>query len=288
MHRHRLLSLSLSVASLVLVVSCSDRRAADDDGEPVGSSAEEAITLAPGCAKMIKVSFRANYGMEAFDPNREVPNRCWRDFDPTTGQVENIASRDQGWRGCGLDGCGHDPPGATHWYYDDTSPTHTADVTDIRRAHDLRTANNPNGMGPIKGTVDMARRFDPATGTTHWVVPNLDIVDRWFAETHSNAHDSAGVQMQNNDYVDEWLALVQATGNVAIRPQLVVISSTGSNENCAAAYDQIRYACGKMHSGRTIALTCEGGLRLEYGHCLGDVVRAINDCTCSVRGGCKR
>jgi hypothetical protein len=279
-------SLLVRLVLPLLVGSCAPA-APESDGEPAASEAGEAVT-APGCAKMIKVTLRTNYGIEGFDHAREFPNRCWVGVDRTTGQgIENLASGEQGWRGCGQDGCAHDPPNATHWYYDDTSQLHTDDVGSIRRAHDLRTANNPHGMGAIKGTVDMARRLDPATGGARWVVPQLDIVDRWFAETHGNVDDHAGEQMQNNDDIDEWLRLVHETGNVHIRPQLVVISSNGSNENCAAAYRQIRYACSKIHSGRTIGLTCEGGTRLEYGHCLGDVVRAINDCTCETPGGCR-
>ncbi|HEY8079214.1 MAG TPA: hypothetical protein VIF62_34015 [Labilithrix sp.] len=272
-----------------------------DDGtdDYPGQTAEALAKMPSACRKGIKVSLRTNYGMEAFDPARqgsnEYPNRCWLNFDRATGLVENIAAGTQGWRsGCASpNGCRHDPPNATHWYYDDTNPTHALsdDIAKIRYTHDYG-GNNPGGMKAIKGTVDMARRIDPATGAARWRVLQVDsggqtnIVGRWFAETHNPVNDSAGRETQNNDYVSDWLALVHATGNIAIRPQLVIISSNDSTENCAAAYRQVKAACALMSRGRTIGMTMEGGVRFEYGHCEGDVVAAINECTCSVHAGC--
>jgi hypothetical protein len=190
-----------------------------------------------------------------------------------------MASRAQGWRHCtGLNGNLSCTPatGMSHWYYDDTAVgQRAADMQRIAAAH--------RGLGDVRGTVDMANRgrgwdyFQMDANGYH------DIIERWFAETHSAVRDTLGCQRQENAYIDDWLGFVQSTGNHAIRPQLVVISSDNAcgNQDCRAAYDQIRQVCAMIGSGRTIGITAEGGLPLAYGHCLGDVVRAFNECTCS-------
>jgi len=305
---------------LVLVAGCTSRTSGlpgdapdggadtgvDDAGPPepddLDAGGDEPDTTAanpppsPNCKKRIKVVLRTNYGMEAFDPGKKkdnaYPNTCWLGFDESTGQTENMASGlGQGWRGCGLEGCKHDPAGATHWYYDDTSPQHSDDRAAIVHAHDFG-GNNPGGMKGIKGTVDMARRPDPATGIPRWKyfqvdVPGYpDIINRWFAETHNPVGDHAGYEDQNNDYIDEWAAFIHEVNDYRIRPQLVIISSTGSNQKCQAAHDQVLNACKRIGSGRSIGLTMEGGLRWDYGHCEGLVVQALNTCMCKVAGGC--
>lgn len=263
----------MRVLALCLLVACVDSQPVEPEEDDITQE------VATGCKKMIHVTLRTNYGIEAFDPTREVPNRCWNDADP----VENINSST--WRRCGAMGC--EPTlDKLHWYYDDTSMFTTAqDQADILRVH--------SGMGEIKGTVDMANRgdgwnyFQMDAGVDH------DIIDRWFAETHAAVGDHAGCQFQENDYIDDWLAFRRAKGDERIRPQLVVISADHRCpvddrplENCPAAYTQVKHACALIGSGRTLAITAEGGLKLQYGHCLGDVIKAINDCTCERQGGC--
>jgi hypothetical protein len=288
------------VLAAITLPACVD--APDDSADPSqdtdedGSAAEPddpvelaAQALAPGCKKMIRVVLRTNYGIETFDPTRRdtngYPNHCWMDDEPATPglQVQNMNGPD--WHRCRADGCGP-TLGKTHWYYDDTSMfTNAQDHADIARVH--------AGMGDIKGTVDMANR---GAGWNYFQMDAkgaTNIINRWFAETHAASGDHFGCQFQENDYIDEWLQFQHAKGDVRIRPQLVVISadhvcSNGGHptENCAAAYTQIKHACSLIGSGRSIGITAEGGLKLQYGHCLGDVVKAINECTCKTKGGC--
>ena len=250
------------------------------DTAPTAVESDDTEALAAGCKKMIRVSLRTNYGIEAFDPARqgrdEYPNHCWAD-------VENINGPE--WRRCGKMGC-ETTAGKTHWYYDDTAVGTTAqDKLDIARVH--------QGMGDIKGTVDMANR---GAGWNYFQMDAggaTNIIDRWFAETHAAVGDHLGCQFQENDYIDEWVTFQHAKADTRIRPQLVVISADHvcavddrPLENCPQAYLQIKHACSLIGSGRTLGITAEGGLKLQYGHCLGDVVKAINECTCSTTGGC--
>jgi hypothetical protein len=281
---------------LLLLVACVDASTTAAEPDPTVDPAEpdspddlQPAALSPGGNKGIHVTLRTNYGLEAFEPSRiaanDYPNGCWIDNDKSTPglQVENINSQD--WRRCNATGC--EPIlDKSHWYYDDTSMfTTTQDKLDIARVH--------AGMGTIKGTVDMANRgagwnqFQMDAGGA------TNIIDRWFAETHSASGDHLGCQFQENDYIDDWVTFIHARNNFAIRPQLVVISADhvcadGGRpiENCPAAYTQVKHACELIGSGRTLGITAEGGIKLQYGHCLGDVIKAINECTCDVNGGC--
>jgi hypothetical protein len=287
----RKIVMSCSLAMAIGAASCVADDPGAGDATPIETSIDDlqAAAIPNACKKGIRVSFRTNYGVQAFDPTRkasnEYPNNCWIDNDPSTPglQVENINGPT--WRRCGKLGC-EPTTGKTHWYYDDTAVgTTTQDKADIALVH--------AGMGDIKGTVDMANR---GAGWNYFQMNAngaTNIIDRWFAETHAASGDHAGCEFQENDYIDDWVRFVHSTGNYAIRPQLVVMSadhrcaSDGrAIENCPAAYLQIKHACSLIGSGRTIGLTAEGGLKLEYGHCLGDVIKALNECTCSVNGGC--
>jgi hypothetical protein len=237
------------------------------------------------CNKLIKVSLRTNYGMETIDPTRQHPNKCWVDDDPTTPglQIENIVGKT--WRRCNQTMC-EPTTGKLHWYFDDTSVGQTTlDKAEIARVH--------NGMGDIKGTVDMVNR---GAGWNYFQMDAggaTNIINRWNAETHMASGDHQGCQFQENGYIDEWSHFEAAMHDPRIRPQLVVISADHvcpvdgrPMENCPQAYLQIKHACSLIGSGRTLSITAEGGLKLQYGHCLGDVIEAINDCTCKTAGGC--
>ena len=259
--------------------------------DPVETSADDvqAAAIPSACRKGIHVSLRTNYGIQTFDPARigqnEYPNRCWIDNDASQPglQVENINGPT--WRRCGMKGC-EPTTGKTHWYYDDTAVGRTAqDKANI--------AMVDSGMGDIKGTVDMANR---GAGWNYFQMNangHTAIIDRWFAETHAAVGDHLGCEFQENDYINAWVDFIHAENNFAIRPQLVVMSADHvcavdgrAIENCPQAYLQIKHACSLIGSGRTLGITAEGGVKLEYGHCLGDVVKAINECTCSNNGGC--
>jgi hypothetical protein len=273
------------------LAACVDTPSTDDSSAQPAEPDDLSVTpdIASGCKKMIHITLRTNYGIQDFDPTltgqNEYPNHCWLDNDASTPglQVENINGPT--WRRCSATSC-EPTTGKLHWYYDDTAVGQTAqDKINIARVQ--------SGMGDIKGTVDMANR---GAGWNYFQMDAngaTNIIDRWFAETHAATGDHVGCEFQENNYVGAWVNFIHAVGDYRIRPQLVVISADhrcpvdgAALENCPQAYLQVKHACELIGSGRTLGITAEGGIKLAYGHCLGDVVKAINECTCASNGGC--